>query len=58
MLPKYRCQSKFADGIHCDSGEIKDIAHFILFCNKYNNIRISLFKFLTSIFPDFITFPC
>ena len=43
--------------IHCDSGEIEDIAHFILFCNKYNNIWISLFKFLTSIFPDFITFP-
>ena len=43
--------------IHCDSGEIEDIAHFILFCNKYENIRISLFKFLTSIFLDFITFP-
>ena len=44
--------------IHCDSGDIEDIAHFILFCNKNNNIRIFLFKFLTSIFPaDFITFP-
>ena len=24
---------------HCGSGDVEDLSHFILFCNKYNQIR-------------------
>ena len=31
--------------LHCDSGQVEDLLHFILFRNKYNNIiRNDLFK--------------
>ena len=31
---------------HCNSGDVEDLFHFILFCTKYNSIRVDLFKYM------------
>ena len=30
--------------IHCNSGNVEDISHFVLYCKKHNNICLSLFR--------------
>ena len=49
--PKIPLSSRLCS--HCAMDSVEDIPHFILFCPKYNNIRKSLFLYMTNYFPSF-----
>ena len=39
--------------MNCNSSNMEDISLFVLYCKKYNNICLSLFKYISNLIPTF-----
>ena len=42
--------------IHCNSANVEDISHFVFYCKKYNNICLSLFKYISNLILTFFPY--
>ena len=43
--------------ILCNTNSMEYVTHFVLFCPKYNNIRLKLYNTITSKVPSFYSLP-